>query len=117
VKRRDRTWGLEVSSKKVAGGILLVPRGRIGSVTAAEFGQALQAALSAAPGVAIDLGEVDYLSGAGLQVLEQADRTGTGRTILFGAHDSVQVTLELSGLAGRFRVAQSEEEALEALAR
>jgi anti-sigma B factor antagonist len=116
VNRPVRTWGLEVLSEPVAGGILLAPRGRIGSVTAAAFARALQTALTSARVVAIDLGGVDYLSGAGLRVLEQSGEADAGRTILFGAQDAVQITLELSGLAGRFRLAQSKEEALEALA-
>jgi anti-sigma B factor antagonist len=117
VNRPARTWGLEVFSELVTGGILLAPKGRIGSVTAGAFERAIQAALAAAPAVVIDLGGIDYISGAGIQVLEQASATNAARMILFGARDSVQITLELSGVAGRVRVAQSKEEALEALTR
>ena len=102
-------------SELVAGGILLTPRGRIGSVTAEAFERALQAALATAPVVVIDLGGVDYISGAGIQVLEQASANNMERTILFGAHDSVHITLELSGIAGRLRLARSKEEALDAI--
>ena len=115
MNRPARTWRLEVFSEPVTGGILLVPRGRIGSVTAAAFGRALHDALATAPAVAIDLGGVDYISGAGLQVLQQRDGPDPARMILFGAPAAVQITLELSGVVGRVRVARSKEEALEAL--
>jgi anti-anti-sigma factor len=116
VNRPARTWGLEVFSEPVTGGILLVPRGRIGSVTAAAFARAVDDALATAPAVAIDLGGVDYISGAGLQVLRRDDGAAPARMILFGMAAAVQTTLELSGVVGRLRVARSKEEALEALA-
>jgi anti-sigma B factor antagonist len=92
----------------------LVAKGRIGSVTASTFGDAVNAALAAAPRMIIDLTDVDYISGAGVQVLQRAAATGAAPTILCGLQDAVRVTLELVAL-NRVVVVKDRKEALESL--
>ena len=111
MNRRARTWGLEVATERVPGGIVLVPKGRIGSVTAPLFGDAVTAALAAAPRVVIDLSEIDYISGAGIRALQQAG----ARAVLCGLHDAVRIALELSGVLGGIVLMQTRAEALESL--
>jgi anti-sigma B factor antagonist len=113
VNRRSRTWALEVASEPVNDGIVLVPKGRIGSVTASVFADAVTAALAAAPRVIIDLSEVDYISGAGVSILHQAAATNGKRTILCGLREAVRITLELGGVLERLPVLQSRHQALE----
>lgn len=113
MNRRSRTWGLEVASEWVEGGTVLVPKGRIGSVTALAFAEAVTTALAAAPRVIIDLSEVDYISGAGVRILQQAAAANGRRTILCGVQDAVRITLELGGVLQGITVLTSRQEALE----
>jgi anti-anti-sigma factor len=98
VERPHRTWGLEIASEYLPGGIVLVPKGRIGSVTADAFAEAVNAARKTAPRVIIDLSGVDYISGAGVNVLQKAAAHSGPRTIVCGLHDAVRITLELAGV-------------------
>jgi anti-sigma B factor antagonist len=98
----------------VDGGILLVAKGRIGSVTASTFADAINAALAAAPRMIIDLTDVDYISGAGVRVLQRADATDRAPTILCGLHDAVRITLALVAL-NCVVVVKDRKEALESL--
>ena len=115
MNRRSRTWGLEVSTERVTGGIVLVPKGRIGSVTAPAFDDAVTAALAADRRVIIDLTEVDYISGAGVRILQRASATDGRRTILCGLRDAVRITLELGDALEGVEVVPNRQEALEML--
>jgi len=115
VNRRSRTWGLEVASERVEGGIVLVPTGRIGSVTALIFADAVTTALAAAPRVVIDLSDVDYISSAGIRALQDTAMTNGRRTILCSLRDPVRIALELSRGLDRFVVVKDRREALESL--
>jgi anti-sigma B factor antagonist len=114
VNRRSRTWGLEIATERVDGGIVLVAKGRIGSVTASTLADAVNAALAAAPRLIIDLTDVDYISGAGVRVLQQAAVNDGARTILCGLHDAVRITLALVARDG-FVVVKDRREAIESL--
>jgi anti-anti-sigma factor len=96
---------------------VLAPKGRIGSVTAPAFEEAIKAAVTAAPRVVVDLTDVDYISGAGIRALQQTTDTNGGRTILCGLHDAVRIALELSRALADVVVAKDKEEALESLIR
>ena len=58
------------------GGLVLIPKGRIGSVTAARFAEALFAARTESSAVIVNLASVDYISGAGVSVLGNAAHNG-----------------------------------------
>ena len=113
MNRRSRTWGLEISVEPVAGGIVLAPKGRIGSVTATAFEEAITSGLAAAPRIIIDLSDVDYISGPGVQILRRAAIKDGKRTILCGLHEAVRVTLELGGVLEAILVLKSRQEAVE----
>jgi anti-anti-sigma factor len=95
VQSQHRTWYLDIASERVAGGVILTPKGRISSVTAAKLAEAVRSARTDAPSVIIDLTGVDYISGSGIAVLQQPATNGT-RMILCGLNDSVRITLELA---------------------
>ena len=104
-----------MTSEPVEGGVVLAPKGRIGSVTAGVFAQAVTTALAAAPRVIIDLSDVDYISGAGVQALQDAGTTHGSRTVLCSLRDPVRIALELSRALDRLVVVKNRQEALESL--
>jgi anti-anti-sigma factor len=115
VNRRSRTWGLEISIEPVAGGIVLAPKGRIGSVTAPAFADALNAALAGSGRVIIDLTDVDYVSGPAVRTLQQSAATDRGRTIVCGLQEAVGITLELGDALDGVLVMKDRAAALESL--
>ena len=104
-----------MASERVEGGIVLVPTGRIGSVTALIFADAVTTALAAAPRVVIDLSDVDYISSAGIRALQDTAITDGRRAILCSLRDPVRIALELSRRLDRFVVVKDRREALESL--
>jgi anti-anti-sigma factor len=96
--RKRRTWSLEIATERVPGGIVIIPRGRIGTVTAPAFAAALAAARAEWPRVVIDLEGVDYISGSGLVALRDAAAGEGGHAILCALREPVRITLELAGL-------------------
>jgi len=115
VNRPSRTWELEISTEPVAGGIVLAAKGRIGSVSASQFEDAVGAALAAAPRIIIDMAGVDYISSAGIRALQQTAATSGGRTVLCGLHDAVRIALALSRALDGVVIAKDRQEALESL--
>jgi anti-anti-sigma factor len=113
--RRRGTWSLDTALERVSGGIVVTPRGRIGSVTARAFAEAVAAARAEAPGVVIDLGRVDYISGPGVLVIREAASRAGGRTILCGLQESVRITLELAGLPDGAAIEATRADAIEKL--
>ena len=112
VERTLRTWALEIATERVAGAIVLVPKGRIGSVTAGAFAEAVSAARAAAPRVVIDLAGVDYISGEGIKVLKAGSSKNGAGTIVCGLHEAVRITLELAGALDGIGVVKDRETAI-----
>jgi anti-sigma B factor antagonist len=112
VDRPLRTWALEIATERVAGAIVLVPKGRIASVTAGAFAEAVKAARAAAPRLVIDLAGVDYISGAGIKVLQKVSSNNGARTIVCGLHEAVRITLELAGALDGVGVVKDRETAI-----
>jgi anti-sigma B factor antagonist len=113
VDRPLRTWALEIATERAAGAIVLVPKGRIGSVTAGAFAEAVSAARAAAPRLVIDLTGVDYISGAGIKVLQKVGSNNGARTIVCGLHEAVRITLELAGALDGVVVVEDRKAAIE----
>lgn len=113
--RRGRTWSLETAIERVAGGIVVTPRGRIGSVTARAFAEAVTAARAEALRVVIDLEKVDYISGPGVTVLCEAASIEGGRAILCGLQEPVRITLELGGMPDGVSIEATRAAAIERL--
>jgi anti-anti-sigma factor len=117
VGRQRRTWSLDIAIERVSGGIVVTPRGRIGSVTAPAFAEAVTAARAEASRVVIDLEEVDYISGAGVSVLCKAASVEGGRAILCGLQEPVRITLELGGMPDGASIEATRADAIEKLRR
>ena len=113
--RRRGTWSLDTALERVSGGIVVTPRGRIGSVTARAFAEAVTAARAEAPRVVIDLGRVDYVSGPGVLVLREAASREGGGGILCSLQEPVRITLELAGLPDGASIEATRAAAIEKL--
>jgi anti-anti-sigma factor len=113
--RKRRTWSLEIATERVPGGIVIIPRGRIGTVTAPAFAAALTAARAESARVVIDLDGVDYISGSGLMALSNAAAGEGAHAILCGLREPVRITLELAGLLEGVSVEDSRATAIDTL--
>lgn len=80
--------------------VLLRIAGRLGTAGAAELRSALDAATSAGGRVQVDLSEVDYISSAGLAVLDEVSRClreAGGVLEVVRASEAVSLALRLAG--------------------
>jgi anti-anti-sigma factor len=109
---------VEIAASSVDGIVVMEPRGRVNSQTAPLLGERLTEALSA-PGtrLALDLSGVEYLSSAGLRVLQMAAMKAgqnSGKLVLHGLNSRVAEVFEISGFAEILSVFATREEALAA---
>jgi anti-sigma B factor antagonist len=77
------------------------PRGEIDLATAAEFREAVLAALQGADLVAIDLSEVTFMDSSGIGVIAAGlkhTRNHGGTLVLVGLPEQVRFVLEVTGL-------------------
>jgi len=83
------------------GTTIIVPQGRLDTLTAPAFGKELEELLSRSPGrCLIDMGRVDYLSSSGLRVLLAAAQAAGRKEIDFGVfalNDMVSEVFTMSG--------------------
>ena len=89
-----------ITTQKNGKTLLVIPEGRIDTQTAPEFEQKLSEELGDATELQIDLGQVNYISSAGLRVLlaytqEMDDRGGTIKAI--NVNDIVRKIFDLTG--------------------
>ena len=89
-----------ITTQKNVKTLLVVPEGRIDTQTAPEFEQKLSEELGDATELQIDLGQVNYISSAGLRVLlaytqEMDERGGTIKAI--NVNDIVRKIFDLTG--------------------
>ena len=89
-----------ITTQKNGKTLLVVPKGRIDTQTAPEFEQKLSEELGDATELQIDLGQVNYISSAGLRVLlaytqEMDERGGTIKAI--NVNDIVRKIFDLTG--------------------
>ena len=89
-----------ITTQKNGKTLLVVPEGRIDTQTAPEFEQKLSEELGDATELQIDLGQVNYISSAGLRVLlaytqEMDERGGTIKAI--DVNDIVRKIFDLTG--------------------
>lgn len=99
-----RQWYLDSSAVTEKDSTVLVLRGRIGHTAAGALEAAAKAALSGdIRELVLDLSGVDYLSSAGLKVLEglaAAQKDRGARLVLRAPSPAARLSLELSGLSG-----------------
>ena len=89
-----------ITTQKNGKTLMVVPEGRIDTQTAPEFEQKLSEELGDATELQIDLGQVNYISSAGLRVLlaytqEMDERGGTIKAI--NVNDIVRKIFDLTG--------------------
>ncbi|MBP3209745.1 MAG: STAS domain-containing protein [Oscillospiraceae bacterium] len=89
-----------ITTQKNGKTLLVIPEGRIDTQTAPEFEQKLSEELGDATELQIDLGQVNYISSAGLRVLlaytqEMDERGGTIKAI--NVNDIVRKIFDLTG--------------------
>ena len=95
-------WCVRSHTVTENGATVLVLKGRLGHGTAGELEAAAKAVLAAGIShLVIDLSAVDYLSSAGLRVLESlavAQKTNGARLTLRAPSPAARLSLQLSGL-------------------
>lgn len=98
---RRLVWSLEIVRRDRPDVHVLAASGRIGAATAPALADALREAVATGHRrLLIDCGGVDYISGAGLAVIEQASdelRRAGGSLALCGLREAVRVSFEVSG--------------------
>jgi anti-anti-sigma factor len=109
---------VEIASSKIDGVVVMELRGRVNNQTAPQLGERLTAALTE-PGtrLALDMSGVDYLSSAGLRVLQLAAlqaEDNAGKLVMHGLTDRVKEVFEISGFASILSIVSTREEALAA---
>jgi len=94
---------VEIASSNVDGITVMQVQGRVNSQTAPLLGEKLMSALGPSNArLALDMSGVDYLSSAGLRVLQVAARhadENAGRLVLHGLNSRVAEVFEISGFA------------------
>jgi anti-anti-sigma factor len=107
---------MEIGEERAGQALVIVPRGRIDSVSSGELERFVVARLDAGTRrVVIDLAGVDYISSAGLRVLLLAAKRlkpPQGVLVLCGLGPSVRAVLELAGFMSLFAVEPAREQAL-----
>ena len=92
------------------------PVGRLDSATSGDLETVLIEHLDGGcTGIVIDLGDLDYISSAGLRVILMAGkrlRVAGGKLVLARMRDSVRDLFEMSGFLGLFPLADTVEQAL-----
>lgn len=90
-----------IPSRTEDGATLLSLSGRLDSMTAPEFEQAIPRLFADAPSVVLmDMSQLDYISSAGLRVVLIAAKTAAqaqARLSLFGLQQHVREVFEISG--------------------
>jgi len=116
--RRARAWFLGIEAEEHEGIAILTLAGRIGVEAAPRLDAAIVAATQGPqPRLVLDLEAVDYVSSAGLAVLERAAAACTERhgiLVLACVGEPVRFVLELGGLLASVRVTPTREQGVAA---
>jgi len=98
------SWYLTVTSRTVEATVVVTATGRVGSAGAPELEAALRAISDQNSGevrqVVLDLAGVDYVSSAGLEVIENAAarlRARNATLVLRGAEGATKLSLDFAG--------------------
>jgi anti-anti-sigma factor len=112
---RNLRWPLRITAEARRGIEVLTLAGRLGHEAAPQLEAALADAFSRCRSVVIDLALVDYISGAGLAVLDSAGRcteTG-GALVLANVGEPIHIALDLAGVLSRMTIEPSLERAID----
>ena len=114
-------WPLRVTTARCRGVLVVSAAGRLSHSTTGALSAALQLAVGhEQAGLVIDLGQVDYVSSAGLMALQAAAARltqGHGLLVLCDVREPVRVALDLAGLTSGFAIESSRELAAARVAR
>jgi len=94
------SWYLTITRRTEKGSLVVAAAGRLGQASAQELAAALLGAADEGQQVVLDLAAVDYISSAGLQVIEQAASRlhARGTTLqVRGAEGATKLSLDLAG--------------------
>jgi len=118
-RKDDVVWYLNVERTDADDVAVISAEGRISERTAPDLHRLVTAAIaSARRGVVLDLSDVDYISSAGLRVLQEAAvRLGSdGRQlVLCHLQDPVRAAVELAGSVAHLTIERSRQSAIETL--
>jgi anti-sigma B factor antagonist len=92
---------IQLTQETKSGWCVVAVRGRADGEAADELEAALRAALESYPKVAADLGNLDYISSAGLRAVIQAARAAQAKNIEFAVcalSASVKKVFDMSGM-------------------
>jgi anti-anti-sigma factor len=108
---------MEITVKALDHAELITVKGRVDSVEAPRFAQALEAASRRGkPKLIVDIGELEYMSSAGFRALADAQRNyrrhDGGEVVLAQAPALVREALDLVGFAGYFMTFDTVKSAL-----
>jgi anti-sigma B factor antagonist len=115
-RQDDVVWYLSIRSIEADGVPVLVIAGRVSGESAPDLARSLAAATDAtSAGVVMDLSDVDYISSAGLHVIDAAaNRLGATHLelVLCGLQDAVKAGFALAGSLSHVGVEPSRESAV-----
>ena len=110
---------MNVSEEQVNDTLILAPVGRLDSTTSPEFEKLLLPKVDGASArVILDLGQLDYISSAGLRVVLMAAKRAkqsSGSFALCGLQENVREVFEISGFLSILTVCGTRDEALAAV--
>jgi stage II sporulation protein AA (anti-sigma F factor antagonist) len=117
--KRRLIWSLAIDRRDLLHAHVVAASGRLGAASAVALATALNDALAAGHRrLLLDCSGLDYVSSAGLAVIEHAaaelDKAG-GALVLCGAQEPVRVSFEVSGADAGLLMADSVAEALKRL--
>ena len=109
-------WPLSIAIERVDGVTIVVPRGRLGTLSSGELIQALVDVIrEGSRQLVLDLEGVDYISSAGLLALDAVlgrVHVSQAQLVLCGVTEPVRVAFELAGLLEHFLVVITRAEAV-----
>jgi anti-anti-sigma factor len=111
---------MHISQEQQQGIVVVAPRGRVDSTTAAALdAHLIEVSRAAQPRIVVDFSEVDYISSAGLRVmltLAKRVRDARGALMLCSLGDAVRQVFELAGFLPLFSIEGSRDVAVRTMA-
>jgi anti-anti-sigma factor len=109
-------WPLSIQVEQARGVTIVLPRGRLGTLTSGELIQALVDVIrGGSRRLILDLEGVDYISSAGLLALDAVlgrAHVSQAQLVLCGITEPVRVAFDLAGLLDHFLVVNTRAEAV-----
>ncbi len=109
---------MEITSKTVDNVLVFTIVGDIDGKTAPEVQEKVTSEAQEGAKVLLDMGEVPYMSSAGLRVMLAVYRhvTGSnGKIVLAGLNEEIEDTMEMTGFLSQFTTSKTVDEGIQAL--